>query len=471
LSQRIDAATTNNSEYLDWLTKIPSFSDQADVVEAFKLYHYGRDNYDGSLAPASDSIYGHLNSLDTRINVIEDTPTGGGVVTNDVPLELVIEGSDQTAIPEGLLWVDKDGLVISSNISSTAVFTNSQPDEVGHGLLWVDKDANVPFLNVSTYATNELVNALDIEVANLSASFATLPSDIFSSSFFKFINHGTNNSVIREGAPIISWKGEITPLNVQNADFWYRDIKKVGVVSVLTSTPNANPELGTVTFSTGNVVHGLSAGNKVRLFGVTNDGWTTDPNRDEDYEISSVTTGILLGNTFTITGLSITLDEGESFPITLTTSEVTRQSNLDDVGRLQDDTLYAYVDSQWKEFAFRGEFVDPLEQPTVKRWSVIGENGQTSLFGVDLDGEELTYVAPNNSTSAAYLQVFLDGQLLSASAYTASGGFAVELGTPLSGGEVVEIFAYGVFNYSTDSFEDYNTSENNIIAQRFFSYV
>lgn len=471
MSQRIDAATTNNSSYLDWLTKIPSFSDQADVVEAFKLYHYGRDNYDGSIAPAADSIYGHLSSLDSRIDVIEDTPTGGGVVTDDVPLEFIVEGSDQTAIPEGLMWVDKDGLVISSNISSTAVFTNSQPDEVGHGLVWVDKDANVPFLNVSTYATTELVSALELEVNNLSASFATLPVDIFTSQFFKFVNHGTAASTSRGGAPIISWKGEITPINSQNADFWYRDIKKVGVISVTTSTPNVNPELGTVTFSTGNVLHQLQTGDKVRLSGITNDGWSSDPNRDEDYEISSVTSGVVLGNTFTITGLSITLDEGESFPITFVSGEVVRQSNLNDVGRLQEDTLYAYVNSEWKEFAFKSEFVDPLEQPTVKRWSVIGENGQTSLFGVDLDGEQLTYVTPNNSTSAAYLQVFIDGQLLSASGYTASAGTSVELSTPLSGGEVIEIFAYGVFNYSTESLDNYTTSENTIIAQRFFSYV
>lgn len=52
-------------------TKIPILSDQANIVEAFKLYHYGLDNYTGSEPPANNSIHAHLSNLDGRIEAIE----------------------------------------------------------------------------------------------------------------------------------------------------------------------------------------------------------------------------------------------------------------------------------------------------------------------------------------------------------------------------------------------------------------
>lgn len=465
MSQLITAATPSNSQYTDFKTKIPSLSDQANVVEAFKLYHYGRDNYDGSIPPAEDSIYGHFLNLDTRINVIEGTPSGGGTFSDTIPLEIEVLGSDDTDVPEGFLWVDSEGIVISENFSSTAIFTNSQPDDTSHGLVWVDKDANLPFLNVSNYATAELVASLENNVAILSSSFSSLPPDLLTSQFFKYVGHGINANTSREAAPIINWNGEITPLNIINGDFWYRNVRKVGVTAINNSTPNVNPILGTTVFNTGTVAHGLIPGDKVRFTGLPEGNWSSDPNGEIDYEITSVTTGIIQGNTFTITGLALSVEDPNVFPIVLSNAIVIRQSNVNDVGRSQNDKLYAYVDNSWKQFAFVGEFVDPASQPTLLRWSIVGENNQTTLFGVDIDDETLSYIP------GGYEQVFIDGQLLSASAYTASSGFAIELNDPLNGGEVIEIFAYGVFDFSKESFENYTTSQDNIISQRFFSYV
>jgi len=52
-------------------TLIPSLSDQPDIVEAFRLYHYGRP---GQLSPPEElSIHGHLNDLTESLQLIEGT--------------------------------------------------------------------------------------------------------------------------------------------------------------------------------------------------------------------------------------------------------------------------------------------------------------------------------------------------------------------------------------------------------------
>jgi hypothetical protein len=66
LSQLVSVASGYGATQYD--TKIPSLGDAASIVEAFKLYHYGRDNYDGSQAPASNSIEAHLINLKSLID-------------------------------------------------------------------------------------------------------------------------------------------------------------------------------------------------------------------------------------------------------------------------------------------------------------------------------------------------------------------------------------------------------------------
>lgn len=72
MSQQIKDAAGYPSTTFD--TKIPSLSDAANIVEAFKLYHYGIDNYDGSVSPAASSIEQHLRTFDTRLDGVEAAP-------------------------------------------------------------------------------------------------------------------------------------------------------------------------------------------------------------------------------------------------------------------------------------------------------------------------------------------------------------------------------------------------------------
>ena len=62
-------------ESTEFDTKIPSLNDQANIVEAFKLYHYGIDNYTGSESPAANSVHAHLKDINDRLTSVETIPS------------------------------------------------------------------------------------------------------------------------------------------------------------------------------------------------------------------------------------------------------------------------------------------------------------------------------------------------------------------------------------------------------------
>lgn len=55
---------------LNYKTKIPTFSDDASIEEALKVYHFGVDNYTGQSIP-NESIEGHFLSLNNRVAATE----------------------------------------------------------------------------------------------------------------------------------------------------------------------------------------------------------------------------------------------------------------------------------------------------------------------------------------------------------------------------------------------------------------
>lgn len=70
MSQLISVAANTNT-YIQFDTKIPSLSDTSDIVEAFRLYHYGLDNYTTNTAPAANSIHSHLTTMKTDISDLQ----------------------------------------------------------------------------------------------------------------------------------------------------------------------------------------------------------------------------------------------------------------------------------------------------------------------------------------------------------------------------------------------------------------
>jgi hypothetical protein len=61
LSTLISSAA--NSTFTQFDTRVAELVQTADIIEAFKLYHYGKDNFGPGDLPAADSIYGHLKKI------------------------------------------------------------------------------------------------------------------------------------------------------------------------------------------------------------------------------------------------------------------------------------------------------------------------------------------------------------------------------------------------------------------------
>lgn len=189
-------SSASNSGFDEFDTLIPELVDKADVVEAFRLYHYGKENYITGEDPSDDSIYGHFLKIRQDIDFIEATPTGGGVVSPDVPHQLIVE-STSLPIPEGFMWIDSDAISLQVIGSGTATLTNNIPNVSGasaHGLVWVDKDQIMtdPFV-ISNFLTTQTIGtelAAYLTIASASATYVT-------------INNGTiNNGTITNATSI-----------------------------------------------------------------------------------------------------------------------------------------------------------------------------------------------------------------------------------------------------------------------------
>lgn len=73
MSQLIGAASGYEEVLYD--VRIPSLTDTANIVEAFKAYHFGLDNFNGDVEPAANSIHSWLKDFDERIVEVEASTT------------------------------------------------------------------------------------------------------------------------------------------------------------------------------------------------------------------------------------------------------------------------------------------------------------------------------------------------------------------------------------------------------------
>lgn len=155
MSRKISQAA--NSVFTEFDTTIPELSDSSDIEVAFRLYHYGTTGD----TPVNDSIYSHLSDISDDIEFLQATPTGGGVVSTDVPHQLVVL-STNVDIPEGFIWLDSDGQSAAQISSGAATLTNDMPAVSGasaHGVIWVDKDYSItdPFA-INNFVTQQVLS-------------------------------------------------------------------------------------------------------------------------------------------------------------------------------------------------------------------------------------------------------------------------------------------------------------------------
>lgn len=116
-------------------TTIPSLTDNANIQQALRMYHYGTpggDVPDESGNPnrtvKPESIVGHLRNIQSQID--------------DFDIGSTVSNTEPTSPGDGYLWMKLDSSA-SVLAGSVAAYQNSAPTtNLVDGMLWVDKDAN-----------------------------------------------------------------------------------------------------------------------------------------------------------------------------------------------------------------------------------------------------------------------------------------------------------------------------------------
>jgi len=163
----------------DYPTLMPALTDEADIQEAFTMYHYGLTSYTGIETIPEDSIEGHLGAANDRITALEGRPVAGGIVSPDEPTQT---GTPPQAIPEGYMWVDSDDVSDFSTDFPTVIYSPTDPSAsltmADVGTLWIDEDDTNAVLNVNNYLTTASANNLleDLQDSLASHSFLLMGS-------------------------------------------------------------------------------------------------------------------------------------------------------------------------------------------------------------------------------------------------------------------------------------------------------
>lgn len=118
-------------------TTIPSLTDDANIQEALRMYHYGTSDGsipdDGANPIGAESIASYLGELQGQIDEFSIGSSYSGTepaLTND---------------DNGYIWVDSNSsaLIFDDGIPTIAFYQNAQPaNGLVPGMLWVDKDSS-----------------------------------------------------------------------------------------------------------------------------------------------------------------------------------------------------------------------------------------------------------------------------------------------------------------------------------------
>lgn len=114
-------------------TQIPALTEDADIQEALRLYHYG-----STTPPAlpslinPESVAGYLKSLREDVTALQDLGIGSSY-SNTLP----------TNVPDGYVWVNSDSAApIFNNILLSAFQPSAPTNDLAEGMLWVDSDSS-----------------------------------------------------------------------------------------------------------------------------------------------------------------------------------------------------------------------------------------------------------------------------------------------------------------------------------------
>jgi hypothetical protein len=130
-------------------TKIPALSDDANIQDALKAYHYG--SYDFNTAETNTanllnpSIAYTITNLQTQITTkaaLEVAARDSSRATTTAPTAAAFTAFSNT-IPDGYVWLDTDSSAGVGYYSATSAYTTTAPTtNLANGLIWIKKGSS-----------------------------------------------------------------------------------------------------------------------------------------------------------------------------------------------------------------------------------------------------------------------------------------------------------------------------------------
>ena len=130
-------------------TKIPALSDDANIQDALKAYHYGSYTFDTAETNTANllnpSIAYTINNLQSQITTkaaLEVAARDSSRATTTAPTAAAFTAFSNT-IPDGYVWLDKDSSAGVGYYAATSVYTATAPStNLANGLIWIKKGSS-----------------------------------------------------------------------------------------------------------------------------------------------------------------------------------------------------------------------------------------------------------------------------------------------------------------------------------------
>ena len=130
-------------------TKIPALSDDANIQDALKAYHYGSYNFDTAETNTANllnpSIAYTITNLQTQITTkaaLEVAARDISRATTTAPTAAAFTAFSNT-IPDGYVWLDTDSSAGVGYYSATSAYTTTAPStNLANGLIWIKKGSS-----------------------------------------------------------------------------------------------------------------------------------------------------------------------------------------------------------------------------------------------------------------------------------------------------------------------------------------
>lgn len=272
-------------------TQIPALSEDANIQEALRLYHYGV----GAGLPTTNaqiqpnSIAGHFKSMRTDITTLQSKGTGSEY-SSTLP----------SSVDNGYLWVDSTSAatILQDGIPVIAFYQAEEPTSgLVAGMLWVDSDDDSVYVyNGASWDSVSSSGSSYTPGSYNELSLTGLGVNVSANSTGQFqFNPGTGLEFFGTSVTVTSgYTKNIVNLSV-GAAASSSGVGQVILQRVVNADPLSTTTVAAFTYSNGNIqftytdTHGQSAGNAVSyiLTNATTDTVVFDSSNSSAIQISA----------------------------------------------------------------------------------------------------------------------------------------------------------------------------------------